>query len=306
MSANHMLNNNERALMSAFVLTTSFLVIEIIGGVFAGSLALLSDAAHMFTDATALILALGAIWIGKHPVDSQRTFGYYRFEILSALFNATLLFVTAFYILFEAYQRFKTPHEIQSKTMLVIAISGLGINLLSMFLLHDGKDSNLNIKAAYLDVLGDMLGSIGVIVGSLIIYWKDWLWIDPLIGAGIGLWILPRTWGVIKESINILLEGVPEGIELTAVSQAINQVKGVKEVHDLHIWSISSGRINSIMHVVCEEPINVKSFEIIQLINELLAKKFNIHHSTIQLEIITCKLSKKDNHQSCISQDKPS
>ena len=206
--------SNERALLIALVLTTTFLIVEVAGGIITGSLALISDAAHMLTDVAALAIALAAIRIAKRPADVRRTFGYYRFEILAAAFNTILLFIVAFYILYEAYQRLNSPPEIHSIGMLVIASIGLVINLLSMHLLSMGRDKNLNMKSAYLEVWSDMLGSLGVIIGALIIQFFGWAWVDSIIAILIGLWVLPRTWILLKESINILLEGVPEGIDL--------------------------------------------------------------------------------------------
>jgi len=185
---------NERSLLLALALTGSFLIAEVIGGIVTGSLALISDAAHMFTDVAALAIALAANRVGRRPPDSRRTFGYQRFEILAAAFNAVLLFLVAIYILYEAYQRLKSPSEIQSLRMLVIATIGLAINLISMRLLAAGRDTSLNVKGAYLEVWSDLLGSVGVIAGALVIAVTDWLWVDSVIAVAIGLWVLPRTW----------------------------------------------------------------------------------------------------------------
>lgn len=279
---------NERALRFALLLTTTFLIAEVVAGVLTGSLALISDAAHMFTDAAALAIALVAVRIGKRPADSQRTFGYYRFEILAAAFNAILLFLVAIYILFEAYQRLKNPPEIQSTGMLIVAVLGLGINLVSMRLLSGGKEHSLNVKGAYLEVWSDMLGSIGVIVGALIIRFTGWSWIDSLVAVAIGLWVLPRTWLLLKESLNVLLEGVPEGIGLDQVQQAILAVPGVHSLHDLHVWTISSGKISLTVHVVCAAA-EVPNDRLLTAIRSILATQFDIHHSTVQLEQEPCE-----------------
>lgn len=281
-------SQNERALRLALLLTTTFLIAEVIAGFLTGSLALISDAAHMFTDAAALAIALVAVRIGKRPADSRRTFGYYRFEILAAAFNAILLFLVAIYILFEAYQRLKSPPEIQSTGMLIVAVMGLVINLVSMRLLSGGKEHSLNVKGAYLEVWSDMLGSIGVIAGALIIRFTGWSWVDSLVAVAIGLWVLPRTWLLLKESLNVLLEGVPEGIGLDQVQQAILAVPGVQSLHDLHVWTISSGKVSLTVHVVCdaEETTNDRLLASIRL---MLAKQFDIHHSTVQLEHEPCE-----------------
>lgn len=281
-------SQNERALRLALLLTTTFLIAEVIAGFLTGSLALISDAAHMFTDAAALAIALVAVRIGKRPADSRRTFGYYRFEILAAAFNAILLFLVAIYILFEAYQRLKNPQEIQSTGMLIVAVLGLGINLVSMRLLSGGKEHSLNMKGAYLEVWSDMLGSIGVIAGALIIRFTGWSWVDSLVAVAIGLWVLPRTWLLLKESLNVLLEGVPEGIGVEQVQQAILNVPGVRSLHDLHVWTISSGKVSLSVHVVCTAA-EMPNDRLLAAIRSMLAEQFAIHHATVQLEQEPCE-----------------
>jgi len=213
--------DNERALRIALALTGSFLIAEVIGGVLTGSLALISDAAHMLTDTAALAIALAAIRIARRPADRRRTYGYHRFEILAAAFNALLLFAVALYILVEAYRRFTSPPEIHSVGMLVVASIGLIVNLISIRLLSGGQSDSLNVKGAYLEVWSDLLGSIGVIVGAVVIQLTGWSWVDPLVAVAIGLWVLPRTWILLKDSLNFLLEGVPEGIDLCLESGPI-------------------------------------------------------------------------------------
>ena len=214
---------NARKLTFALILTSSFLVIEVIAGFMTQSLALLSDAAHMFTDAAALAIALAAIKIGKLPADDRRTFGYQRFEILAALFNASMLFAVAMYILYEAYLRFSQPPEIQSAGMMIVAVIGLIINLISMRILFSSAQDSLNVKGAYLEVLSDALGSVGVIIGAAVIYFTGWMWVDTLIAVLIGFWVLPRTWILLKQSINILLEGVPEEIDIEKLRNGQNK-----------------------------------------------------------------------------------
>ncbi len=279
---------NERPLWIALILTTAFLIAEIIGGILTNSLALISDAAHMFTDTAALAISLAAIRIGKRPADSERTFGYYRFEILAAAFNAIPLFLVAIYILYEAYQRLNNPPEIQSGTMLLVASFGLVINLISMRLLSSGKDSSLNVKGAYLEVWSDMLGSVGVIIGALVIRYTGWSWVDSAIAVGIGLWVLPRTWTLLKASMNVLLEGVPEGVGLAEVKDAVARVSGVASVHDLHVWSITSGKASLTAHVVQREEVTNPQALLLD-IRRLVASKYDIHHSTIQIETTPCE-----------------
>jgi len=277
----------------AFVLTSTFLVAEVIGGLVTGSLALLSDAAHMLTDASALAIALIAIQIAKRAADSRRTFGYHRFEILAASFNAIMLFFVAMYILYEAYRRFKSPIEIQSMGMLIIASLGLIINLISMKLLSSGKDASLNIKGAYLEVWSDMLGSVGVIAGALIIRFTGWTWVDSVIAVGIGFWVLPRTWILLREGINVLLEGVPEHIDLEKLRKSVSDIAGVRSIHDLHVWSITSGKISLTMHVVGD----LEAFNRDRLLTEIqttLAEQWEIHHTTIQMEAEACDQATND------------
>jgi cobalt-zinc-cadmium efflux system protein len=279
---------SERPLWIALGLTTAFLIAEIIGGILTNSLALISDAAHMFTDSAALAVSLAAIRIGKRPADSNRTFGYYRFEILAAAFNAMLLFAVAIYILYEAYQRLHNPPEIQSGTMLMVASFGLVVNLVSMRLLSSGKDSSLNVKGAYLEVWSDMLGSIGVIIGALVIRYTGWTWVDSVIAVAIGLWVLPRTWTLLKASMNVLLEGVPEGLGIAEVKDAIAGVPGVASVHDLHVWSITSGKASLTAHVVQGTGV-ADPQALLMAIRELVAREYDIHHSTIQIETTPCE-----------------
>jgi cobalt-zinc-cadmium efflux system protein len=242
----------------------------------------------MFTDAAALAIALAAIRIGKRPADSERTFGYYRFEILAAAFNAILLFLVALYILYEAYQRLNNPPEVQAVTMLVIATVGLIVNVISMRLLSAGKDASLNVKGAYLEVWSDMLGSAGVIVAALVIQFTGWGWVDSAVAVAIGLWVVPRTWVLLKQSVNVLLEGVPEGMGLEEVRTAILSVPGVATVHDLHVWTISSGKASLTVHVVCGESTD-RWPAVLQSVRALVAEKFDIHHATVQLEDAACE-----------------
>lgn len=190
----HVQNASAKRLTIALVLTGSFLLVEVAGGLIFKSLALLSDAAHMFTDVAALAIALAAIKIGQRAADDRRTYGYRRFEILAAAFNAVLLFAVAIYVLVEGIRRIVEPEPVQSTGMFIVAFFGLLINLLSMRILSGGKDQSLNIKGAYLEVWADMLGSLGVLVGALVIRFTSWTWVDPVVAIGIGLWVLPRTW----------------------------------------------------------------------------------------------------------------
>ena len=273
--------DNAKKLGFALALTSTFLVIEVIAGFITQSLALLSDAAHMFTDAAALAIALVAIKIGKLPADDKRTFGYQRFEILAALFNALMLFVVAIYILYEAYQRFSQPAEIQSLGMLVVAVIGLIINLISMKILFSSSKENLNMKGAYLEVLSDALGSVGVIVAAIVIYFTSWTWIDTLVAVLIGFWVLPRTWILLKQSINILLEGVPDEIDIEQLRADLLALDGVQGIHQLKVWAISSKNVHLSAHLFAPQ---VQQQALYQQALHVLSERHGITQMTLQIE----------------------
>jgi cobalt-zinc-cadmium efflux system protein len=272
---------NEKRLLIAIGLTGTFMIAEIIGGFVFNSLALLSDAAHMMTDVMALIIAFIAIQIGKKAADSKRTFGYRRFEVLAAVFNALILFAVAIYILYEAYERFSQPPEVQTGGMLIVAVLGLIVNLISMRVLQGGSDESLNMKGAYLEVLADMLGSLGVILAAILIYVTKIPQIDPILAVLIGFWVLPRTWKLLKESFHVLLEGVPAGVDLQKVESELAAVAGVKDVHDLHIWSVTTGENSLTAHLL----VNPGADEALILARaHEIAATFGIAHATVQVE----------------------
>ena len=272
---------NARNLTIALMLTMTFLIIEVVAGLITQSLALLSDAAHMFTDAAALAIALAAIQIAKRPADNKRTFGYQRFEILAALFNASMLFFVAMYILYEAYQRFTQPPEIQSIGMLVVASIGLIINLISMKILMSSATESLNMKGAYLEVLSDALGSVGVIIGAVIIYYTNWYWVDTIIAVAIGFWVLPRTWILLKQSINILLEGVPEEVDIEKLRNDLLTLDGVESIHQLKVWAITSKNIHLTVHLFAP---NADRKQLHQAATEMLLHEHGIAEVTLQIE----------------------
>ncbi len=284
---NHAAGANSRMLGWALALTTIFLVAELIGAYVFNSLALLSDAAHMFTDSAALAIALAAVKIGQRPADEQRTFGYRRFEILAAAFNALLLFAVAGYVLWEGIARFFEPVEVQSTGMLIVAVIGLVVNFISMRLLSAGKDQSLNVKGAYLEVWADMLGSLGVIVGAGVIMATGWQWVDPLVAIAIGLWVLPRTWILLKDTSQILLEGVPRGVSLKEVRSAIASTPGVAGVHDLHVWSLTSDDHSLSTHVQLQDGADFEAVRI--AVAAMLHDRFEIQHATIQVEREECE-----------------
>ncbi|MFW2000974.1 MULTISPECIES: cation diffusion facilitator family transporter [Acinetobacter] len=276
---------NAKKLTIALSLTITFLIVEVIAGFITQSLALLSDAAHMFTDAAALAIALAAIKVAKRPADDKRTFGYQRFEILAALFNASMLFVVAVYILFEAYQRFTHPPEIQSVGMMIVAVIGLIINLISMKILVSSAQDSLNVKGAYLEVLSDALGSVGVIIGAVIIYFTQWYWVDTIIAVLIGFWVLPRTWILLKQSINILLEGVPEEIDIEKLRQDLLALDGVESIHQLKVWAITSKNVHLTVHLFAP---HADRNQLYRNAYEMLSHQHGISEITLQIEEDEC------------------
>ena len=283
----HTAGANEKSLKTALALTFAFLLVEFIGGIVTESLALISDAAHMLTDVAALAIAIVAIRVGRRSADDRRTFGYARFEILAAAVNALLLFAAAVFIVYEAWRRLKQPPDIQPLGMLGIAVIGLLVNLAAMKVLASGRNESLNVKGAYLEVWSDMLGSLGVILGAGIIKVTGRDWIDSVVAILIGLWVLPRTWSLLKSSVNILLEGVPEGIDLATVRATFLAVPGVLSIHDLHVWALTSGKVSLTAHLVNDESIDAER-EILPRLRERLAHDFGITHVTVQCELTPC------------------
>ncbi|WP_284878379.1 cation diffusion facilitator family transporter [Brevundimonas sp. MEB006b] len=282
----HTAGANARQLTIALALTGTFLIVEVIGGLVFNSLALLSDAAHMFTDAAALAIALLAIKIGQRPADEKRTFGYRRFEILAAAFNAVLLFVVAGYVLYEGIKRIVAPEPVGSIGMLIVAAAGLVINLISMRILSSGKDRSLNVKGAYLEVWADMLGSLGVLVAAVVITVTDWRWVDPIVAIAIGLWVLPRTWILLRDTTHILLEGAPRGVALSDVRAAILATPGVASLHDLHVWVSGADQASCTVHVVLAEGADADAVR--QAVGDMLEERFDLHHTTVQTELEPC------------------
>lgn len=282
MNAHTAASRHTGRLIWALGLTVGFLIVEVVGGLWTGSLALLADAGHMLTDAGGLSLSLIAIWFAKKPPTPAHTYGYFRIEILAALANGVVLFGVASFILYEAYRRVWAPPEILAAPMLVIAILGLAVNLLGMWLLRGGAGESLNLWGAYLEVLSDALGSLGVILAAVIIQTTGFFLADPIISAGIGLFILPRTWGLMRQAVHILMEGVPPHLDLEEIEAAMRAAHGVRAVHDLHIWTLTSGKEAMSAHVLVDDLADGQ--HILGDLQELLRERFGIEHSTIQLE----------------------
>jgi cobalt-zinc-cadmium efflux system protein len=276
---------NRRALLITFALTFGYFIVEVVGGFITNSLALLADAAHMLTDVGGLALALFATWIAQKPATLAKTYGYYRVEILAALVNAVVLFLISFYILFEAYWRFKEPPEVASLPMILIAVIGLGVNLAGMWILREGARESLNVQGAFLEVVSDALGSVGVIVAGIIMLATGWYYADPIFSVLIGVFILPRTWRLLKQAVNVLLEGTPAHINLAEVEETMLEVDGVEKVHDLHVWTITSGIEALSTHVVLADNCDPRdSDQVLERLAALLKERFGIDHSTIQIE----------------------
>ncbi len=232
------------------------------------------------------MLALIAVYLGRRPADIFRTYGYARLEILAAAFNALLLLGVAFYILYEAYERLSEPADVQSLGMMAVAVVGLAVNFISMRVLTGHKDENLNVKGAYLEVWADMLGSVGVIAAALIIYLTGWEWVDSLIAVGIGFMVFPRTWVLLKECINILLEGVPVGLDVRQVEAAILAVPGVTSIHDLHVWSLTKNQHSLTAHIVLTEKADGETVR--RAVEQILQEQYDLHHTTLQTETESC------------------
>jgi cobalt-zinc-cadmium efflux system protein len=276
---------NRRALIITFALTLSYFIIEVVGGFLTNSLALLADAAHMLTDVFGLGLALFATWKSQKPATPEKTYGYYRFEILAAAANAVVLFFISFYILYEAYRRFREPPAVASLPMILIAVVGLGVNLAGMWILRSGAKESLNVQGAFLEVVSDALGSVGVIIAGIIMLATGWYYADPIFSVLIGVFILPRTWRLLKQAVNVLLEGTPAHINLASLEKAMLEVRGVAGIYDLHVWTITSGMEAISAHVVLSDDNEPQTAPtVLEAVSALLKKEFGIDHSTIQIE----------------------
>lgn len=277
--------SNRRRLTWTLALAAVYMVAELVGGLMANSLALLADAGHMLSDVGALALALFAMWMAQKPATPQRTFGYLRTEILAALFNAATLIAISLFIFVEAYGRFQNPEPVAGLTVMWIAAGGLAVNVAGLFVLHGGRDESLNIRGAWLHMLTDALGSVGAILGGLAVYAFGWRWADPAVSVAIAVLVLYSSWHLLRESINVLLEATPGHIDLEAVRGAMLQVDGVEEVHDLHVWTITSGMDAMSGHVVVGERMERRqSGEILSDLHCMLHDRFGLHHLTIQIE----------------------
>ena len=277
-----------RPLKITLGLVLLIMIAEIIGGVFSNSLALLSDAGHMLTDALALGLSLFAINLARRPATTTKTFGYHRAEIMAALANGTVLVLVSVIIFYEASRRFMEEPTVKSPLMLIVASIGLAANLIGLYLLRKGSRSSINIKAAFWHVIGDTLSSVGVIIAGIIIYFTGWYVADPILAVVIGIVILWGAIRIVKESVDILLESVPPHIDVKEVVTAVKGIPGVEGLHDVHIWTITSGIYALSAHLDIADQTVSQSCDILTTVNEVLAKEFNITHTTLQLECESC------------------
>jgi len=281
---------DRRYLTAALALIVAFMAAEVVAGLAAGSLALLSDAGHMLTDVGGLGMALAAISVAdRSRLDRQRTFGLYRLEILAALANAFLLFGVALYVVFEAVRRWGDAPEILAGPMLVVAVIGLVANLVAFALLREGASESLNVEGAYLEVLADLFGSAAVIVAAIVIGVTGWAWVDPLVGVAIGLFILPRTWRLAAQALRILVQAAPPGLDLAALEAELRTVAGVVDVHDLHVWTLTSDMdVASVHLMVCD---GTDSHAVLDRARVILRDNHGIGHATLQVE--------PDTHEGC-------
>jgi cobalt-zinc-cadmium efflux system protein len=279
----HHHSNNKKALLWAFILIATYMVVEVIGGIMTNSLALLSDAGHMLSDAAALGLSLFAIKLGERLATQKKTFGFKRFEIIAAAINGATLIIISIFIFYEAIERFIHPPEVQSLGMLSIAVIGLLVNILAAWILMRGdKDDNLNVRSAFLHVLGDMLGSVGAIAAALIIYFFGWGIADPIASVIVAALILFSGWRVTKDSLHVLMEGSPAHLNIDELKKALLGVKTVQSVHDLHVWSITSGVPMLSCHLAISG--EGRHDQVLHHAQTLLHDQFGIDHSTIQVE----------------------
>lgn len=272
----------ETMLRWVLVLTGAFMITEVIGGIVSNSLALLADAGHMLTDVGAIGLSLFALWFARRPPTPEKSYGYLRLEILAALLNGATLIVIAGAIVYEAIQRFAEPVEVHGGLMLAVATGGLLVNIVAALLLHRSAGESLNVRGAYLHVLGDLLGSVGAIAAAVVILTTGWSAADPIISILVALLILFSSWKLVREAVDVLLEAVPSHIDMREVQQVIDSIPGVDNVHDLHVWTVTSGFLAMSGHAVVTEPRDHQ--RILTEIHQCMRHRFGIAHVTVQLE----------------------
>jgi cobalt-zinc-cadmium efflux system protein len=280
-----------RVLVWSLIATSAFVVFELAAGIRAHSLALISDAGHNATDALALLLAWFAVYLQRKPADESRTFGYHRAGVLAAFVNALTLVLLSIWIFYESWLRLLHPVAVDENAMLWVAAAAMLLNGGIMFGLHRTGEKDINIRGAFLHMLGDLLGSGAIVIGALVIRSTGWLRIDPLLSVAISLLVVLTAWDIVRESLNILLEGLPRGLDLNEVTLAIRGVDGVLDVHDLHIWSLGSTSSALSCHVLIEDMPPSRSDSILHALNHVLGDRYHVHHTTIQFEHMSCAIS---------------
>lgn len=276
---------NKKVLMIGFFIITGYMIVEAIGGYLTNSLALLADAGHMLSDAISLGVALAAFTLGEKAANYSKTYGYKRFEILASVFNGVTLVLIAIFIFYQAFQRFQNPPEVASTGMLIIAAIGLLVNIVVAWMLHGGDTkNNLNVRAAFLHVLGDLLGSIGAIVAALFIMFFGWGWADPLASVIVAILVLISGWKVTKDAVHVLMEGTPANVNINDITKTMKHVKGVKGIHDLHVWSVTSGQNELSCHITVDGDMTVERSQILLRTIEHELEHKGIGHVTIQVE----------------------
>lgn len=284
----HSVAMGRRGLMVATSITFTIMLVEIVGGIWSNSLALLSDAGHMFTDTMALGLSLFALIFAERPATAEKTFGFYRAEILAALFNGTALAVVSIIIFYESYDRIINPQPVGGSIMLAVAIVGLIANIIGVMFLTGARHHNMNVRSAFLHVVGDLLSSVGVIIAAAIISFTNWTVIDPLISVAIALIILRSAISLIFEAVNILMEATPKDIDILHMRETMLAITGVIDVHELHVWTIASGFRALSCHILVDDILTSHSSEILDKIKCELHDKFDIEHTTVQFECEAC------------------
>ncbi|MEJ2129249.1 MAG: cation diffusion facilitator family transporter [Woeseiaceae bacterium] len=288
MGHHHHHDSNMRRVLIALVITGAFMIVEVVGGILSGSLALLADAGHMLTDTMALALAAVAFQVSKRPADTRLTYGYQRFQILAAFVNGLSLLLIVGWIMFEAVQRFITPHEVMGRTMLIVAGLGLVVNIVSFAVLHGGDRENLNIRGAALHVAGDLLGSVAAIVAAIIIIYTGWMQIDPILSIAVAILILKSAWTLVKRSAHVLLEGAPEWLDIDIMREhLVARIPEVTSIHHVHVWGMTPQDLMLTMHVEIDGQLGNPT-DVIRRVKEQLREEYGIGHSTIELETIDC------------------
>lgn len=286
---NDLTRQTVRRLALSLIITLVFVFVEIAAGVFSNSLALLTDAAHNFTDVLALALSWWALRLTSQPANQNKTYGYHRAGILAALANSTTLVVIALGIFYEAYHRFINPPDVQADVLIGVGVLAVLINVVTALLVRRGAEHDLNIRAAFLHLMGDVLSTVGAVVAGVIIRFTAWNWLDPLVSVLIGFLILWSAWSIVRESVEILMEGTPTDIDMEAMIRDITSVDGVHNVHDLHVWSITQNMRTLSAHLVTDDLAISEGSSIQSRVNEVLFHGYNVSHATLQLECVDCE-----------------